>query len=211
MTSSIYDKANAVGKYAAKLIFSVQHEYAAESGSSPSSRARLARMRRDLDGMSPSWMLIGDELFTDWPQDLAEPSDGSPEFDRQVNAVRAVLGLYAVHQQSKRQGVAQPYQKDPSKRMTFGRACRELAPDLEQGKGILRRLRVAENAPDFNGTVRAVRALITLMRKTDVQVDYGSLARDLYLVQLADKRGKVFQQWGKDYYCWKPVSVQKQQ
>ena len=186
MTSSIYDKANAVGKYAAKLIFSVQHEYAAESGSSPSSRARLARMRRDLDGMSPSWMLIGDELFTDWPQDLAEPSDGSPEFDRQVNAVRAVLGLYAVHQQSKRQGVAQPYQKDPSKRMTFGRACRELATDLE-------------------------RALITLMRKTDVQVDYGSLARDLYLVQLADKRGKVFQQWGKDYYCWKPVSAQKQQ
>ncbi len=52
---------------------------------------------------------------------------------------------------------------------------------------------------------------ITLMCKTDVQVDYGSLARDLYLVQLADKRGKVFQQWGKDYYCWKPVSAQKQQ
>ena len=209
MSSSI-DYANAVGKYAAKLIFSVQHEYAAESGSGPSGRARLARMRWDLDGMSPSWMLIGDELFTDWPQELAEPSDSSPEFDRQINAIRTALGLYAVHQQSKRQGVAQSYSKDSSKRMTFGRACRELAPDLEQGKGVLRRLRVAENAPDFNGTIRAVRALITLMRKMDIQIDYGSLAHDLYLVQLADKRGKVFQQWGKDYYCWKPISAQKQ-
>jgi len=210
MSSSI-DYANAVGKYAAKLIFSVQHEYAAESGSGPSGRARLARMRRDLDGMSPSWMLIGDELFTDWPQELAEPSDSSPEFDRQINAIRTALGLYAVHQQSKRQGVAQSYSKDSSKRMTLGRACRELAPDLEQGKGVLRRLGGAENAPDFNGTIRAVRALITLMRKMDIQIDYGSLAHDLYLVQLVDKRGKVFQQWGKDYYCWKPISAQKQQ
>ena len=211
MSSSIYNYANAVGKYTAKLIFSVQREYAAESGSSPSSRARLARMRRDLDGMSPSWMLIGDELFTDWPQELAEPSDSSPEFDRQVNAIRVTLGLYAVHQQSKRQGVAQSYPEDLSKRMTFGRACRELAPDLEQDKGVLRRLRVAENAPDFNGTIRAIRALVTLMREMDMQIDYGSLAHDLYLVQLADKRGKVFQQWGKDYYCWKPISAQKQQ
>mgnify|MGYP002517744007 CR=1 FL=1 len=211
MPSSRYDYANAVGKYVAKLIFSVQREYVAESSSSPSSRARLARMRRDLDGMSPSWMLIGDELFADWPQDLAEPSDNSPEFDCQVNAVRTALGLYAVHQQSKRQGVAQPYSQDSNKRMTFGRACRELAPDLEEGKGVLRRLRVAENAPDFNGVIRAVRALIALMCKTDIQIDYGALARDLYLMQFADKRGGVFQQWGKDYYCWKPVSAQKKQ
>lgn len=210
MASSIYDKANAVGKYAAKLIFSVQHEYAAESGSSPSSRARLARMRRDLDGMSPSWMLIGDELFTDWPQDLVAPSDNSSEFDRQVNAVRSALGLYAVHQQSKRQGVAQRYQSDPSQRMTFGRACKAIAPDPEQSKGVLRRLRVAENAPDFNGIIRSVRALITLMRSADVQIDYGSLAYDLYLVQFPDHRGEVFQRWGRDYY-WKPASTQEKQ
>lgn len=210
MRSSIHDKANAVGKYAANLIFNMQREYAAEGGSNSRSRARLARLRRDLDGMSPSWMLIGDELFTDWPQELDAPSDNSPEFNCQVNAVRTALGLYAVHQQSKKQGVAQRYQNNPSQRMTFGRACKMIAPDPERAKSILRRLRVAENAPDFNGIVRSVRALITLMRGTDIQVDYGSLAHDLYLVQFPPYRGEVFQRWGRDYYS-KSASAQENQ
>lgn len=210
MPSSTYNYAHAIGKYAAKLIFSIQSEYTSEGGSSASSRARLSRLRRDLDGRSSSWMLIGDELFADWPQDLASPSDNSPEFDRQINAVRATLGLYAVHQQSKGQGVAQSYLKDLSERMTFGRACKQLAHNLEQGKGVLRRLRVAENAPDFNGTVRSVRALITLMRGSDIQIDYSSLAHDLYLMQFSDYRGKVFQRWGKDYY-WEPAAIQQKQ
>ena len=206
MTSSVFDRANAVGKYAAKSIFDLQREYTAESGSSARSRARLARLRRDLDGTAPTWMSIGEELFAQWPQELEAPADDSPEFDRQVNAIRAALELYAVHQQSKGQGVAQKYQTDPSSRMTFGRACRRIAPDPEQAKGVLRRLRVVESASDFNGVVRGVRTLIMLMRGADVQIDYGSLARDLYLIQLPSQRGKVFQSWARDYYYSKQSS-----
>lgn len=114
--------------------------------------------------------------------------------------------LPAVHQQSKGQGVAQKYQTDPSSRMTFGRACRRITPDPEQAKGVLRRLRVVESASDFNGVVRGVRTLIMLMRGADVQIDYGSLARDLYLIQLPSQRGKVFQSWGRDYYYSKQSS-----
>lgn len=88
--------------------------------------------------------------------------------------------------------------------MTFGRACRRIEPDTDNAKGILRRLRVAENAPDFNGIVRSMRALIMLMRNTDIQVDYGSLASDLYLLQFSDSRGPVFQRWGRDYYAKLP-------
>lgn len=210
MPLSVHGRANVVSKYTASLIFNVQREYTTEGGSNARSRARLARLRRDLDGMSPSWMLIGDELFTDWPQELDAPSDNSPEFNRQVNAVRTALGLYAVHQQSKKQGVAQRYQNNPGQRMTFGRACKMIAPDPERAKGILRRLRVAENAPDFNGIIRSVRALITLMRGTDIQIDYGSLAHDLYLMQFPAYRGEVFQRWGRDYYS-ESVSAQKKQ
>lgn len=206
MTPSVFDRANAVGKYAAKLIFDLQREYTAESGSNARSRARLARLRRDLDGTAPTWMSIGEELFAQWPQELEAPADDSPEFDRQVNAVKVALELYAVHQQSKGQGVAQKYQTDPSSRMTFGRACRRITPDSEQAKGVLRRLRVVESASDFNGVVRGVRTLIMLMRGADVQIDYGSLARDLYLIQLPSQRGKVFQSWGRDYYYSKQSS-----
>lgn len=60
---SRYDKAKAVGKYAASLVYDVQREYVSGSGSSARGRARLSRLHRDLDGVSPSWMLIGDELF----------------------------------------------------------------------------------------------------------------------------------------------------
>lgn len=49
-------------------------------------------------------MSIGEELFAQWPQELEAPADDSPEFDRQVNAVKVALELYAVHQQSKGQG-----------------------------------------------------------------------------------------------------------
>ena len=191
---------------ASKVIFDLQREYTAESGSNARSRARVARLRRDLDGTAPTWMSIGEELFAQWPQELEAPADDSPEFDRQVNAVKVALELYAVHQQSKGQGVAQKYQTDPSSRMTFGRACRRITPDPEQVKGVLRRLRVVESASDFNGVVRGVRTLIMLMRGADVQIDYGSLARDLYLIQLPSQRGKVFQSWGRDYYYSKQSS-----
>ena len=167
---SRYDKAKAVGKYAASLVYDVQREYVSGSGSSARGRARLSRLHRDLDGVSPSWMLIGDELFSNWPAELDAPADNSPEFERQSNAIRAALGLYAVHQRSKKQGVAQKFQSNPGLRMTFGRACRRIEPDTDNAKGILRRLRVAENAPDFNGIVRSMRALIMLMRNTDIQV-----------------------------------------
>ena len=97
MTPSVFDRANAVGKYAAKLIFDLQREYTAESGSNVRSRARLARLRRDLDGTAPTWMSIGEELFAQWPQELEAPADDSPEFDRQVNAVfYADSGLWKV-------------------------------------------------------------------------------------------------------------------
>lgn len=201
---SRYDKAKAVGKYAASLVYDVQREYVSGSGSSARGRARLSRLHRDLDGVSPSWMLIGDELFSNWPAELDTPADNSPEFERQSNAIRAALGLYAVHQRSKKQGVAQKFQSNPGLRMTFGRACRRIEPDTDNAKGILRRLRVAENAPDFNGIVRSMRALIMLMRNTDIQVDYGSLASDLYLLQFSDSRGTVFQRWGRDYYAKLP-------
>lgn len=83
---------------------------------------------------------------------------------------------------------------------------RSFTPDPEQAKGVLRRLRVVESASDFNGVVRGVRTLIMLMRGADVQIDYGSLARDLYLIQLPSQRGKVFQSWGRDYYYSKQSS-----
>lgn len=201
MTPSVFDRANAVGKYAAKLIFDLQREYTAESGSNARSRARLARLRRDLDGTAPTWMSIGEELFAQWPQELEAPADDSPEFDRQVNAVKVALELYAVHQQSKGQGVAQKYQTDPSSRMTFGRACRRITPDPEQAKGVLgkrtkgvvtliadsitsKRPDLAESAEGLAQKVMAA-AGFKVKASDRAGADKGSLATD-YLIFIAN-------------------------
>ena len=50
--------------------------------------------------------------------------------------------------------------------------------------------------PISMGVVRGVRTLIMLMRGADVQIDYGSLARDLYLIQLPSQRGKSISKLG---------------
>ena len=89
---SRYDKVKAVGKYAASLVYDVQRDYVSGSGSNARGRARLSRLHRDLDGASPSWMLIGDELFSNWPTELDEPADNSPEFERQSNAISVRWG-----------------------------------------------------------------------------------------------------------------------
>lgn len=199
------DTAKEVGLFVNGKVFRLQNEYTKRDGGTPYSRAALARLRRDLDGSAPSWMLIGGDLFGEWPQSLP-----SPEEDPAVlRAVKATLELYALHQQSRRHGVAQSVESARTKRMTFGRACRLIQPDPEHDDGVRRRLASAEAAPDFNGVIRSVRALILLMRGAgdgSITLDYRSLAQDLYQVQFPDSRAEVFQRWSMDYHVRTAVS-----
>lgn len=199
MGNSRRETARELARYVSKKIYGIQREYVTDNGSSPRGRATLARLRRDLDGTAPAWMLIGDELFTGWPEDLGQPDEDSPE----LIAAKFALELYAVHQQSKKEPVAQSVESAQSYRMTFGRACRRIEPDREKAKGILRHLRTVEKAPDFPGIVHGIRSLIVLMRKVDgrvVQIDYRDLVKDLYFLQFPDTRSSVFQRWGRDYF-----------
>lgn len=198
---SIRDKAKIIGRYTDRKIGDLQQRYAPErgGGSTPQGRARLARLRRGLDGAVPAWMLIGDEIFTDWPEELPLAKEDSPE----LNAVTTAMGLYAIHQQSKSRPVDQRHWDKPSERMTFGRACRRIVPDLDHAGGVIRKLRSAETAPDFAGVVRNLRSLIMLMRGADegvIQLDYRGFAEDLLYLQFPGTRDSVFQRWGRDFY-----------
>lgn len=54
---------------------------------------------------------------------------------------------------------------------------------------------------DFRGVETCVRALVRQMRARDVQLDYGALARDLFLLQFESAREGVFLNWARDYYA----------
>lgn len=192
------DVAKELGYFVNGRIFRLQNEYTRRAGGTPASRAALARLRRDLDGGAPAWMSVGMDLFEDWPRTLPSAEDDPAVF----RAAKATLELYSLHQQSRRRGVAQGTEDAGKGRMTFGRACRLINPDTEYANGVKRRLQAVEAAPDFNGAVRNVRSLITLMRAADdgaITLDYRSLAQDLYQIQFPEARGEVFMRWSMDY------------
>ncbi|MBT1171794.1 type I-E CRISPR-associated protein Cse2/CasB [Bifidobacterium sp. MA2] len=195
------DTAKALAEFVDRKIQGLQDKYTGRDGGTPESRARLARLRRGLDGAEPSWMMIGDELFTGWPDSLPDPDVA----DEEIRAAKAALELYALHQQSRRDRMAQRPGQEPSKQMTFGRACRLIEPpDSDSGRmnPVLSKLRFIEGAPDFDGVVRGIRGLVMLMRRPGkpVSLNYRSLTRDLYRLQFPDCRAQVFERWSSDYF-----------
>lgn len=204
------DVAGKLGYFVNRKIFKLQNEYTKRDGGTPESRAALAGLRRDLDGRTQAWMTIGSDLFEDWEQSLPSWEEDPAVF----RAARATMGLYAYHQQSNRNGVAQDKDNAGKTRMTFGRACQLIEPKLDEtkAKGVRRRLSVAEAAPDFNGVVRSMRALIMLMRSAGdgaITLDYRSLAQDLYQIQFPEARSEVFQRWSMDYYSGNGTATQR--
>ncbi len=142
-------------------------------------------------------MLVGSEIFSDWPDfDLPESAER-----KMIQAISGALQLYARHQQGRTRPMAlAPDQDKQTKRHSFGWSCRMIEFDLAESQGIRRRIQGIEAASDFNGVMHHARSLIDLMSGAEVQIDYGLFARDLYLLQYPDTQDKVFMKWSRDYY-----------
>ncbi len=163
--------------------------------------AMLARLRRCDPaevGSEPSvWQLT----LSDLPETLTEI--GGERADRATYAEQALhttLVLYALHQQSKEEGVHRPD-------VPFGRAvgtvARQRAVDEELDSATVARLHQASLAGTFEGHVHHLRGLIQLMRagQPTVGFDYGKFAIDLW--QLANPHSdtrRVVARWGRDLH-----------
>lgn len=180
-------------------------------------RASLARLRRGADGTRNAWMLVGEDLFTDDPDNGSSASDlfGPDDYGhRYLTAAMGALYLYAIHRQSKPGDVNTD---DP--RASFGRACRQIgrqtvsdgnseAPassasaNTDVDSGVHRRLTAMERATDFPSTMVWMRGLITMIHSTEgiIPINYGRLACDLYALQIPDRREDVFRRWSQDFF-----------
>ena len=214
---SVDDRKQAVGRYANYRIGKLQYAYTAQSSSV--ARAHLALLRRGIDDGRVRWMNVGFDLYEDWPQDTL----GNPAFDNDANivtetwAIATALQMYALHQQSKSQGMAwMPDHKDTGNgseakqrarserfRHSFGHACRMIDADQDGSKvtPVLRRLQIMEDAPDLDGIRHQLYSLIRMMRNQDVKLDYQAFAQDLYLLELPGRRASVFHRWARQYYA----------
>lgn len=206
--------ASLTAKYAMSKIIPLQMSYlSSNNASSTRARATLARLRRLNAATGTSWFSAGDQLFDQWPcEELAELGASHKDEDRMARTLEAVLGLYAIHQQSSGVGRAVVWRKggdddgsSDRRDASFGKCCRKIKADLSEASGVRNRLAAIEAASDFEGILYGVRGLIRLMRSSDdlssQPLDYYALAQDLYLLQTSDSaRDEVFSRWSKDYF-----------
>lgn len=214
---SVDDRKQAVGRYANYRIGKLQYAYTVQVSSV--ARAHLALLRRGIDDGRVRWMNVGFDLYEDWPQDtLGNPAlDNDPNIVMETRAIATALQMYALHQQSKSQGMAwMPEHKSTGNnteakqlarsersRYSFGHACRVIDANQDGSKAtpVLRRLQIMEDVPDFDGIRHQLYSLIRMMRNQDVQLDYQAFAQDLYLLQLSGWRASVFHRWARQYYA----------
>ena len=214
---SVDDRKQAVGRYANYRIGKLQYAYTVQASSV--ARAHLALLRRGIDDGRVRWMNVGFDLYEDWPQDiLGNPAlDNDPNIVTETRAIATALQMYALHQQSKSQGMAwMPDHKQQARserfRYSFGHACRMIDADQDGSKAtpVLRRLQIMEDAPDFDGIRHQLYSLIRMMRNQDVKLDYQAFAQDLYLLQLPGRRASVFHRWARQYYAIHKVAEAKE-
>lgn len=197
--------AHAVARYSSAKITELQGLYLRRSGAAyHDALAALAALRKN-EGISP-WMQVGNmflaDLFNQWDEIALGALDDEPQ--PAVVAFETALHLYAIHQHSKNMPVHAPQSAQDSGQIgkRFGAACYELAKRSASADSVERRMAVVDSISDFPGMARSMRSLITMMRSADspIVLDYGALARDLYLMQFPGSKPSVMHRWAGDYF-----------
>lgn len=227
--STFETRQRAIGKFVNSKIAPLQHDYTTVTAGSSGARAHLAMLRHGFDDGEVRWLNVGYDIFADWPpEELGDPADergfGTAET---LNAIGTALQMYALHQQSKSQGMAWfPLHNNDNDanevvlghgssqgaaagsrshdrwKHSFGAACRVLdGPKIgTEITPVRRKLQAMEYAPDFEGVRTNMMSLIRRMRSENVTLDYNGLAQDLFRLQFPSRHSSVFKRWGQEYF-----------
>lgn len=112
---------------------------------------------------------------------------------RQERAAATTIGLYSIHQQSKR---TRPMHVND---VSLGRALRQLSPGADIDPALMRSVKVLLSADDYDEVIHHLRGLVQRLRSADIGLDYGQLAADLSRVGSA-AQDDVRRRWARDFY-----------
>lgn len=164
--------------------------------------ATLARLRRCDPADVGAEPLVWAVTLAHLPDELTGYRSGRSDTPTPAErALHATLVLYAVHQQSRDEGVHRP---GISLGYAAGQLARARAVDEDLDSATVSRLHQAALATDFEGHVHHLRGLIQLMRaeKRSIGLDYGLLAVDLWqLVDPYQDAREVLARWGRDLHA----------
>lgn len=160
--------------------------------SDSAARAALARLRRGI-GYKPG------ELPELWGEFLLEMPEGlyghGMEISRAEWAIYTALTTFALHQQGKDRQ-AEPMHREG---ISLGAAANRLIEKEDDRERIARRFYPAATASDMTELSNHLRGLVSLLRASNIPMDYGRLAADLWLFQSPEFADSVKLRWGEDF------------
>ncbi|MFI9462428.1 type I-E CRISPR-associated protein Cse2/CasB [Streptomyces xiamenensis] len=184
-----------------QIIVPLQSGYLADR---PDAVATLARLRRGA-GKPPEdvpdlWGLVDTgALYEDLPPGTRPATQGAETaLERAENALHVALTLWALHQQSRREGMHR--RDEPARPAGLGAAVRRLMPGQDIDEPLRRRLVRAGNAPDLTTLAQRLRDIVPLLRPADIALDYALLAHQLYRWQQTGGREEVRRAWGRSFH-----------
>lgn len=191
----LHTRQNDIYRYVASRVSKLQGGYLSDAGRGNAAR-QLAELRRAAGKEPRSTPSTWSIEFDGCPESLVgigqRPSEGE-------HAIHAALTLYAIHQQSQKQGM-----HCAGKEHDFGSAVRRYvylnrgSENLEDGR-LPRRFAAMVTADSFDEVVHYARQLIKMLRSEGIAIDYGRLARQLFLFQDPYARQRVLLEWGRGY------------
>lgn len=179
-----------LGWYVSRRADNLQRRYLTGD---PSGRAALAQLRNGAGKAAGSDPNSWDLVFRDFPADLVGDRD---EPNRAETAVHAALSLFAIHMQS-----AKFDQHVPG--IGLGTAIRRLVGigDTDtQTSPVVRRFHMLGTAATLEETLHHARGLVQQLRASNIGLDYGRLAEDLYNLQFPERSDGVRLRWARDLF-----------
>lgn len=185
--------ADIVGQAAHEHIAVLQSGYTRDR---PDAVGALARIRRGagkpIHSIPDLWGLTGTELLHQRIDERRRPDD----FARAENAVHISVTLWALHQQSRRDA---PMHISGGPQL--GRAIRDIMPRDEIDEPLRRRFVRVGASTSVDMLAQRLRDIVLVLRQHAQPMDYGALAKQLYLWQLPAYRDGVRRTWGRSFHA----------
>lgn len=184
-----------LGDHTARVVHTLQQQVLREPPR-PEAVSALARLRRGV-GRTPgfdytleTYLAVPDRLLGRRPADDTDATDAE-------YAVHDAITLYALHQQSRREGTHVDGRGLGTALSTLIRAS--TSPD-----GVRRRFAALGTATTYAEGIHHLRGLITMLREHQIGLDYGLLADDLRTLRRPTHRARVQAIWGREFFRSRP-------
>lgn len=163
--------------------------YLEAAGDLSSTKAQLSALRSSatlpIEEAQASWdtVLAYIPVAQTWSEDVPTQEE---------RALHAVLGLYALHQQSRSESMNRA-------KVGLGVALRQLR--TAHGDSVLRRFGALITSVDFEELRFHLAGLARMLRSNKIPTDYVQLGLDLLLIQIPEQKSRVLLRWSRDFYA----------